>query len=139
MKIISKIKKLNLGCGKKIKEDYINLDIKALPGVDVVHDLNKFPYPFDDDRFEYILCDNILEHLDNLIGVTEELWRISKKNGIIEVIVPYFSSLGAFQDPTHKHFFTLRTFDYFTENFEYNFYTSVRLKIEEKNLFFLSG
>ena len=131
------IKKLNLGCGKKIKQGYINLDNKFFRGVDVIHDLDKYPYPFKDDYFDYVLCDNVLEHLDNLIKTMEELHRITKKNGTIEIIVPYFSSIGAFQDPTHRHFFTLKTFDYFTENFDYNFYTPARFKIEEKKLIFL--
>ena len=104
------IKKLNLGCGKKIKQGYINLDNKFFRGVDVIHDLDKYPYPFKDDYFDYVLCDNVLEHLDNLIKTMEELHRITKKNGTIEIIVPYFSSIGAFQDPTHRHFFYLKNF-----------------------------
>ncbi len=31
------MKKLNLGCGKDIRKGYINLDLKKLPGVDIVH------------------------------------------------------------------------------------------------------
>ncbi len=56
--------KLNLGCGKQIKEDYTNLDKVALEGVDVVHDLDVFPYPFRDNTFDEILCSHVLEHVD---------------------------------------------------------------------------
>lgn len=38
--------KLNLGCGKDIKPDYINLDLRKVNGVDIMCSLNSFPYPF---------------------------------------------------------------------------------------------
>ena len=37
--------KLNLGCGKDLKEGYVNLDIVDYGG-NQIHDINKFPYPF---------------------------------------------------------------------------------------------
>ena len=46
--------KLNLGCGRDIREGYVNLDKAGLDGVDVVHDLNVFPYPFEDNEFDEI-------------------------------------------------------------------------------------
>ena len=46
--------KLNIGCGKKILNGYINLDVVKLPGVDIVHDLNKYPWPFKDNYFDEI-------------------------------------------------------------------------------------
>ena len=61
------MKKLNLGCGKKILKGYINLDCVKFPGVDKVHNLNKYPWPFKDNEFDEIYCDNILEHLDGII------------------------------------------------------------------------
>ncbi len=126
------VKKLNMGCGSAPKKGYINLDKIRLKGVDVVHDLNKFPYPFRDNEFDEVFADNVLEHLDNIIKVMEEIHRISKQGAIIKVIVPYFHYHGAFQDPTHKHFFTLDSFDYFTEEGGYNFYSKARFKIIKK-------
>ena len=38
--------KLHLGCGHIIKEGWVNHDIVPLAGVDVVHDLTKFPWPW---------------------------------------------------------------------------------------------
>lgn len=97
------MKKLNLGCGKTIKEGWINVDLIENEGVDVVWDLNKFPYkPFKDNEFDYILLDGILEHLDNPEKVIQELWRISKKGAEILITVPHFSSWQAWGDITHK-------------------------------------
>jgi hypothetical protein len=50
-------------------------------------------------------------------------------------VTPYFTSLDAFSDPTHKHYFSARSFDYFMGAFpEYGFYSRearfMRRKIE---------
>jgi predicted SAM-dependent methyltransferase len=139
------MKKLNLGCGKDIKEGFVNLDSVKNPGVDIVHDLNKTPWPLKDNEFDYIFASSTIEHLDNLILVMEEIHRICKNKARIEIIVPHFSSLGAYIDPTHKKFFSYYSFDYFTNNFDYNFYTEVRFNIIKrkivygKGLFFFEG
>ncbi|MCZ7614805.1 MAG: hypothetical protein M5T52_15055 [Ignavibacteriaceae bacterium] len=48
MDLIKEMKKLNLGCGKDIKDGYINLDIVDYGG-NQIHDINSFPYPFKED------------------------------------------------------------------------------------------
>lgn len=101
------MKKLNFGCGKVIKpkkEGWINVDIQKAKGIDKSFDFDEFPYPFKDNEFDYVLADNVLEHLENPKKVINELWRISKPNAIIKVILPYYKSEGAFNDPTHKTF-----------------------------------
>ena len=104
------MKKLNIGCGRNVKKGYINLDVVRLPGVDVVHDLEKFPYPFDDNTFDLIEASQVLEHVDNLRGVMKELARILKPGGKLKIDVPHFSSNTAYMDPTHKRFFCILHF-----------------------------
>lgn len=128
--------KLNLGCGKRPIKGYINLDIVKLPGVNVIHNLNKFPYPFNKNTFEEIYCSHILEHVEDLIKVMEELSRIAKPNAKIKIISPYFASLSAFLDPTHKIFITGRTFNLFDPNNFNNFITKARFKILKRKLKF---
>lgn len=99
------MKKLNLGCGKTIKQGWINLDFIKGEGVDVVWNLDKFPYPFKDNEFDYILLDGILEHLENPERVIKELWRISKKGADILIRVAHFSCWQAWGDITHKRTF----------------------------------
>jgi len=128
--------KLNLGCGKDIKKGYINLDIVPLKGVDVVHNIEKFPYPFKENYFEEIYISYSLACVINLIKVMEEIHRISKNGAIIKIKDAYFASVDAFQSPLYVKFFTLKSFNYFTPNNYNNFITKARFKIIKKELRF---
>ena len=79
------LKKLNLGAGENKKEDYINLDWNNLTEPDVPHNLNTFPYPFNDDTFDLIEAFHILEHLDKPNLALKELYRVTKKYCILSV------------------------------------------------------
>ena len=91
------MKILDLGCGnRKIKagrkDEVIGIDFKnPIAKPDVSHDLNKLPYPFDDNTFDFIYASYSLEHLDNPLRVMEEMHRIAKPNARIVVKVPHYS------------------------------------------------
>ncbi len=108
-----KLKKLHLGSGLKILKEYINVDLTKKYGAEVVHNLEKFPYPFKDNEFDEILIDNCLEHLEDTIKVMEELHRISKPGGLIKIIVPHSSGYMAFGSVTHKRLFTSASMSFF--------------------------
>lgn len=124
--------KLNLGCGKDIKDGYVNLDSVKLPGVDIIFDINKPHLPFKDNTFEEIYCSHVLEHVNDLAKTMKELKRISKSGGKIIIRVPHFSCGVSYRDPTHKRLFSYFTFDYF-EKGEYNL---TRFKIIKRRLNF---
>lgn len=90
-------------------------------GVNLVHDLNKYPYPFFTESMTEIRCIGILEHLNDLAMTMKELHRIAKDKCRIIISVPYFNSVCAFADPTHKLFFTLDTFNYFTIGYKWDY------------------
>ena len=75
-----KLKKivLDLGCGNKKREGTIGVDYNASLDGDVNHDLNQYPYPFDDEVVDKVYIDNCLEHLDSPLKVMEEIYRILK-------------------------------------------------------------
>ena len=56
------LKSLDIGCGRFKFPGSVGLDIVPLEGVDVVHDLDKFPYPFPSDTFDYIRLSHVVEH-----------------------------------------------------------------------------
>ncbi len=126
--------KLNLGCGNKKIEGFIGVDKVKSTKADIIHDLNRFPYPFKDNSADEILMDNVLEHLEDTIKVMEELYRICKNKAKIKIYVPYAKSDGAFTDPTHKRFFTDQSFKYFEPIHHLNFYTKARFKVIKNTL-----
>jgi len=123
---------LDLGCGNKKRPGTVGVDFNSRSEADVFHYLNNFPYPFDDNTVDKIYIDNTLEHLESPLKVMEEMYRIVKPGGEVEVIVPYFRSAAAFIDPTHKHFFTVESFSYYDPSHEicqqYD-YTLARFKV----------
>jgi len=104
---------IDLGCGYKKHEGAIGVDYSVNSNADVIHDLNIFPYPFGESDVDVAIMDNSLEHLNDIVRVTDEVFRITKDAGLVKVIVPYFRSRWAFIDPTHKHFFTVDSFSYY--------------------------
>jgi len=84
-----------------------------MPAVDVVCNLDVTPWPFEDNSVDFIFAHNVLEHVDNVVDFLNEVWRVGKNDSRIVIAVPYFRSVDAFTDPTHKHFFTANSLDYF--------------------------
>jgi len=113
------MKKLNIGCGQDIKKEYVNLDPVKQKGIDVVHDLNRFPWPFKDSTFDEIYTPHILEHVDDLVKVMKEIHRISKNGAKVIIRGPHFSCGVSYRDPTHKRFFSYFTFEYFCNPKDY--------------------
>lgn len=105
------MKILDLGCGRRKTKGAMGVDINPSSAADIIHDLNKFPYPFSNDEFDLIICNSILEHLDDIIKVMEEIHRIARTSALIKVITPHFSSTDSFRDLTHKHPFSIHSFD----------------------------
>ena len=111
---MEQLRKLNLGCGRDIKKGYINIDQSKLDGVDVVHDLNKYPWPFQKNYFDEIYARDAIEHLKDIFKVMNEINRISKPGAIVKLIVPYWHSSAAFY-PNHHYFFNVDGLKLFTE------------------------
>jgi len=112
---------LNIGCGTKpiastAEEEWINLDIRPLPGVDVVRDI-RYGLPFADAVFDELLCDNNLEHLasPDAIRLINEMGRILIVGGIVRIIVPHGESACQWQDPTHVSAWVPRSFQYWSQ------------------------
>jgi hypothetical protein len=131
--------KLHLGCGEVKFPGFVGVDMAPLPGVDVVHDLRSFPWPFEDNCAEEVVMHNILEHLPDTVGTMIEVWRICQPRALIRIMVPYYNSRAACDDPTHCRFFTERSWDYFTDDgarqwSRFNFYSHARFDIESIEL-----
>lgn len=107
--------------------------------VDVAHNLNLLPYPFEDNFADEIYLIHVLEHLENPIEKLEEMHRILKPGGLLYLRVPHFSSMGAFTDPTHLRPFGYFSFDCFLKNGKgYDFYTKVKFEIAKREIRYLA-
>jgi hypothetical protein len=105
--------KLNLGCCDAPLRDFVNVDLVAAPGVDLVTDLRQ-PWPWLDSTIAYIRAWDIIEHLPDKILTMNEAWRVLEPGGKIEISVPTTDGTGAFQDPTHVSYWNRRSFLYYT-------------------------
>lgn len=107
--------KVNLGSGLLPKEGFINVDVCAAPGVDVVHDLETYPWPFMDDSIEEVYSEQFLEHVKEPFPFFNELYRVMRIGGKAKFIVPWGQSIRAWQDPTHVRPWFPQSFFYYNK------------------------
>lgn len=107
---------LDVGCGGRKLPGSTGMDILKLPGVDVVHSFNAVPWPFEDGSFDLVFLNHALEHVGDVVAVMNEIHRVLRPGGRAVIQVPYFRCADAFNDPTHTHFFTSNTLDYFIKD-----------------------
>ena len=108
------VRKLDIGCGRGKQEGYIGIDILDVDGVDIVWDLEKFPWPLEDSSFDYIKAHHIVEHINDLVGLFREIHRIASNDAILRIETPHFSSNNSWADPTHVKHLSLFFTDPFT-------------------------
>jgi SAM-dependent methyltransferase len=97
---------LDIGCGASKTPGSVGLDISPDTAADIVHSLDDFPYPIEDSTFDQILMQDVIEHVAEPIRVFEELHRIARPGARIQLRTPHFSSVLAYGDPTHRHYFS---------------------------------
>lgn len=103
--------KIDIGGGRNNKRGFKNLDI--VPEADFYCNLEKDKFPFKDESVEEYYTQHTFEHIDNIINVFNEVWRTLKWNKKITIKVLYKDCVLAWQDPTHKRYWTEESFKYF--------------------------
>jgi SAM-dependent methyltransferase len=125
--------KVNLGAGTDIRNGWINHDIASLEGIEIVHDLNQKPWPWQESSVDEILAMDVIEHLDNFLQAMEEMWRIMRTGAVLVARVPYMGSWSFIADPTHKRSFHETTFMHFDPDSAYcrdrSYYSNARFRI----------
>ena len=130
---------LNFGSGSGVAPGEIGVDILPVPGVGVVCDLNRYPLPFATASVSRVRSSHCFEHLKDLVGLMEEVHRILKPDGELEVVVPHFSTVGFWRDPTHVRPFAYETFDYFVRGRKLAYYTPVEFEYVSRQIRFGGG
>lgn len=107
---------LDIGCGdRKAGPNFIGMDARKLPGVDIVHDLEAIPWPLPDDCARVIVFKHVLEHVKpwKFLDVMNEVHRVAVDDAQIMISGPYALDHGYLQDPTHCRPIVEATFCYF--------------------------
>jgi len=143
------LKKLNMGCGFKKLDDHWNVDISPRCNPDEVLDFEQFPWPYEDNFFERIHADNILEHLGQdprvFTKVMQEMYRVSADQAEWYINVPHHRCDLFWDDYTHVRALSAKTFKMFDQkvNFEsiakklsdstYGLYHDVDIEVYDEN------
>jgi len=110
--------RLNLGCGDDKKPSYINVDVCGNP--DMVCDLSKFPWPWEENSVDEVYSSHFLEHVQDLDRTILEIHRVLKPNGVIHFRVPHFRNpFGAWH--LHRWAFSVYTPRLFCQKIPYQF------------------
>jgi LPS sulfotransferase NodH/acetyltransferase-like isoleucine patch superfamily enzyme/predicted SAM-dependent methyltransferase len=86
--------KINVGCGEKPLPDYINIDVRDIPGVDVVADARRLP--FDDGSLAEIASFHLVEHFrkHHLKTVVLPYWhRLLARDGRLRIVCPNWEAM----------------------------------------------
>jgi hypothetical protein len=109
--------KLNLGCGSNKLGGYVNVDLHGEP--DVRHDLEAFPWPFEDNTVTEVVLKHVLEHLGaspaKFIGILQELYRVATPGAVVHIAVPHPRHDHFIGDPTHVRVVTPEVISLFSK------------------------
>ncbi len=86
--------KLHLGCGKRILDGYVHIDIADFPHIDHRCPANDLSV-FNDNSVDLVYASHLLEYWDRVdaLDVLKEWYRVLKPGGIVRVGVPDFDKL----------------------------------------------
>ena len=104
--------KLHLGAGSCPQDGWVNHDLVPLPGIDITHDLDVFPWPWDDSAAEHVLAVDVFEHMWHPLPFMRECHRVLAPGGVLELHTVVAGSKNHFTDPDHKRAVTDESFDY---------------------------
>ena len=109
--------KLNLGCGHDHHFGYMNIDCREECKPDRVFNIEDGGLGFlKDNSVDEVRAFDFLEHiaLGRTVFVIEEIYRVLRPAGYFEHFTPSTDGRGAFQDPTHKSFWNINSWLYYT-------------------------
>jgi len=107
----NKLLKIDLCGGINKKEGYTSMDLQ---NADIIGDLDE-TWKLDDNSVGLIYANDAVEHLKDPIHTMNEAYRVLKDGGYFIINVPSTDGMGAWCDPTHKSFWNIRSFKYYTD------------------------
>jgi SAM-dependent methyltransferase len=135
---------LSLGCGNA-KDDFperdratevVGVDMSPNSQADILHNLDAFPYPLESDTFDLVIMQDVLEHLEDVPGTLNEVYRVARHGAIVRIRTPHYSSYYAYGDPTHKRFFSSAVLDGFDAAQPNRLYAEARFAFRKREIQF---
>lgn len=115
--------RIDLGCGENCTSTpegikFTGIDLYKVKGVDIVHNLKKYPWPFKDNSVDEAFSSHFVEHLTGMerIPFFNELGRILKPGAKVRICTPHPRSVRAIQDPSHMWPPLCENFYYYLSN-----------------------
>ena len=83
------MKCINIGCGSRFNENWINVDIQPVNNRIIAHDISN-ELPFTDNYFDVVYHSHVIEHLqrDKVAVFLEDCYRVLKPGGILRIAAP---------------------------------------------------
>ena len=130
---------LELGSGlnphRSPDAEIVHLDKLPLPDVEIICDVSR-GIPLRSEAFDEVIASDVVEHVLDVFRLMEEIHRVMKMKARLKIRTTYWKSKNAYTDPSHFHFFTEHSFDYFDPNTQfgrkYSFYTKTKFKILDR-------
>lgn len=131
---------IDLGCGSRKHPGAIGLDIARIREVDILADVTR-TLPFRDCSVDEVYASHLVEHVDDLMALMGEIWRVCKPEALVYIRFPHASTpYVVWKDPTHVRGVMLDTFDYFDPNtFDgrtFGYYHPAKFRIVRQRLTF---
>ncbi len=109
--------RLDIGGGGNPQPGFVNMDMRPLPTVHIVHNVTDFPWPLEDESVLCAVASHLVEHIAphnfGFVNFMNEVWRVLKVGGEFAIATPHGYSPGYLQDPTHCNPCNEATWAYF--------------------------
>lgn len=130
---------LDLGCGNHKRPGAVGMDKqRGNTRPDIVHDLETFPWPIEDEAFAAIIAWHLFEHLKPwlIVEVIDECWRVAQPGGLLYIGMPHPGGYEFYQDPTHIRTWNKGTPLHFDPDYkQYVYYRPKPWKIENNGIY----
>lgn len=97
-------------------DEYLCLDLKKTTNTSILADAHDIP--FKNESFDCIICNAVLEHVEQPSKVLAEIYRVLKFDGLLWVSVPFLQHIHA--DPYDFRRFTNNGLKYEVESVGFN-------------------
>jgi hypothetical protein len=109
---------LDIGFSDSVQKGFIGM--RRTEGADIVHDLEVFPWPIEDNSVHICVGHHVAEHIKPwlIFNFFDEAWRVIKRQGQLALSMPYAGSTAYWADPTHCTGFNEKSFFYLDPRYE---------------------